>query len=356
MFNEKTIEQVKNYETLKLYMEKYSMQRWDSDAFDSKEIAQKIKEDLKYKLKIFPHPFSAWRSEPNQNLETIKTNENGLRSKSLKNLRFKKNAVILGNSVAWGFGASSNENTPAYLIEEILYKKYKKEFNVINLADQMYTSFEELKSFMVVADELKPELVIFLTGTNDVYREYIGQYKIENEYRKYLNFYLWGQSLGIINEKNKLLRIIKCILKGGKKFKEFKDEYYILGKPLKNNIAKSLFKYKLDWVNSYCENKKIPVAHFLQPDLHFKKFKSKTEGDYLKYKFTEEKSNFVLNKFKEIELNFFNESKTNSVSYLSLLDVFDNEKDTIFFDETHFSDNGYKIICNKICENLIKLI
>ena len=333
-----------------------NIERWESDAFESKELAKEIFEDTKNKLTIFPHPFCGWRSLPNQNFATIKINENGLRSKSLKNLRFKKNAVILGGSVAWGFGASSNENIPAYLIEEILYKKYQKEFNIINLADQMYTSFEELRAFMINAEDLKPDLVIFLTGTNDIYKEYIGQYKINNEYKKLLNFYSWGQSLGITSEKNQLLRIIKYILRGAKKFKELEDEYYILGKPLRNNIAESLFRNKLDWVNSYCENKKIPVAYFLQPDLHFKKYKSKSENDYLKYYYTKERSSFIINKFKEIEKKFFNESKKNNVSYLSLLNIFDNNKETIFFDKAHFSNNGYKIISNKISENLIKIL
>ena len=41
---------------------------------------------------------------------------------SLKNLRFKNNAILLGGSVAWGFGATSNENIPSYLIEKICMK------------------------------------------------------------------------------------------------------------------------------------------------------------------------------------------------------------------------------------------
>ena len=45
--------------------------------------------------------------------------ENGLRSKSLKSLKYKENCFFLGGSVAWGFGASSNESTPSYQIEKI---------------------------------------------------------------------------------------------------------------------------------------------------------------------------------------------------------------------------------------------
>ena len=123
--------------------------RWHSDVFPSKEIGTPIFIDLKKNLKISPHPFSSWRSIPNQRLKTITINENGLRSKPLKNLKFKNNAILLGGSVAWGFGATSNENIPSYLIEKILFEKYGLEYNVINLAEQMFTSFEELKVFML---------------------------------------------------------------------------------------------------------------------------------------------------------------------------------------------------------------
>ena len=49
-----------------------SIERWESDAFESKELAKEIFEDTKKKLTIFPHPFCGWRSLPNQNLTTIK--------------------------------------------------------------------------------------------------------------------------------------------------------------------------------------------------------------------------------------------------------------------------------------------
>ena len=133
--------------------------RWNSDVFPNKEIGTQIFIDIKKKLKTSPHPFSSWRSVPNQKFKTIYINENGLRSKSIKELKYRNNAILLGGSVAWGFGATSNENTPSYLIEKILFEKYGLKFNVINLAEQMFTSFEELKVFMSTADELDPKLL-----------------------------------------------------------------------------------------------------------------------------------------------------------------------------------------------------
>ena len=57
-------------------MNKKLVDRWNSDAFESKDIAMKIFNDVKKKLKTSPHPYCGWRSIPNQKLETIEINEN----------------------------------------------------------------------------------------------------------------------------------------------------------------------------------------------------------------------------------------------------------------------------------------
>ena len=143
------------------------VERWHSDAFSDRETALQIFEDVKKKLKIIPNPYTGWRSAPNQNLKTIFINENGLRSKSFKDLKYKDNCFLLGGSVAWGFGATSNENTPAYQIEKILSEKYNLKFNVINLSEQSH-SIEEPNTFVSSFHELKPKMVIFLSGCNDI--------------------------------------------------------------------------------------------------------------------------------------------------------------------------------------------
>ena len=105
------------------------VERWHSDAFESRDIALQIFDDLKKKLQVIPHPFTGWRSLPNQTFKTISINENGLRSKSLNKLKYKKNAILLGGSVA-GFWASSNENTS--LNRRVFKFKYNLNYNVIN--------------------------------------------------------------------------------------------------------------------------------------------------------------------------------------------------------------------------------
>jgi hypothetical protein len=277
------------------------LNRWDSDAFKNKEVAIKISKDLKEKLRIFPHPFDGWRSEPNQKMNTLTINENGFRSKSLLNLKFEKNAVLLGGSTAWGFGASSNEFTPAYLIEDFLDKKYNIQLNIINLSDQMFSSFEEMSTFKNNVNQLKPKLIIFISGSNDISREITGSYKINRLYEKVIKFSLWGQRIGIIDEKNYFKRIIKHLVRGFKKEKPIPENFYVPKKPETNKISQTLMMEKIDLVNSYCKTKKIKCAHFLQPDLHFKKNKSEYEKNYIKTNFNKEESKFIIEKFNLFE-------------------------------------------------------
>ena len=71
------------------------VERWHSDAFEDRKIALQIYKDLKKTLKVMPHPFTGWRSFPNQKLKTVEINENGLRSPSLQKLKSKKNCFLL---------------------------------------------------------------------------------------------------------------------------------------------------------------------------------------------------------------------------------------------------------------------
>ena len=97
--------------------------RWDSDCFPDKETALRICKDTKILTKYIPHPFSGHRPLPNLKLSTIETNENGWRSPSVINKKFKKNIILLGGSAAWGFGATSNKQIclPAVQLLQVLH-------------------------------------------------------------------------------------------------------------------------------------------------------------------------------------------------------------------------------------------
>ena len=116
-------------------------------------------------------PFLGWIGEPNTNLATIRTNELGFRDRSL--LPREENEyriLILGGSTAWGLGASSNENTVAGALESQLNSNAENHtYRVMNGAYPGWQSRQELTALMEYYDEFDPDLVIALTGWNDVY-------------------------------------------------------------------------------------------------------------------------------------------------------------------------------------------
>ena len=326
------------------------VERWHSDAFKDRELAYQIYSDVKNKLKIIPHSFTGWRSFPSQKFRTISINQNGLRNIEIEELNKNlKNCFVLGGSVAWGFGASANDKILSYQIEKILKKKYGLEYNVINLAEQSYSSIEELNSFIFSFHELNPSMIIIFSGINDINFEYNNTYKKFLPYEEFLNFYLWGDKLGIFRERNFFKLFLKFIYRFFRKNKKISSHYYYFKKPEKNNIALNLYKIKIDFIKNFCEQKKIAVFNFLQPDLFFKKNKSQFEIDYEAFEGSEKKE-FIMDKLKLFNKEFFsNQQNKKFLKNLSLLNCFDEFEKTLFIDRSHVSDEGYEVLAKKIC-------
>ena len=137
-----------------------------------------------------------------------------------------------------------------------------------------------------------------------------------------------------------------------KKQKNYGDNFYYFNKPDREDIACSLYGYKTDFINNFCLKKNIKVFHFLQPDLFFKKNKSSFEKSYGEF-IGEERKDFTIKQFNLLKQKFFEKKNENSSTFFySLLDCFNDYKETIFFDRSHITDKGYKIIAEKICDNI----
>ena len=332
---------------------KHYVERWDSDVFPNKEIAKVIYNDIKNKLKVMPHPFHGWRSIPNQEYDTIFINEHGLRNKNFKELdKNKKNCILLGGSVAWGFGASSNDFIPSNMIENFLEKKYGLNYNVINFAEQMHSSFEELQTFITVVDEIRPELIICLSGTNDINRGYADVFKIHELSIQQLNYFLNGHDLGLIRDKNFFSKILKMILRNHKIKTKIHSNNYHYNKPKKSEIPYKLIQNKILFMKNYCQERNTKVFHFLQPDLITKKNLTLTEKNYYKW-MEEDRKNFVRENLKIFQDEIFErENPYKNSFFISLLDIFDKIDGPIFFDKAHLSDKGNKIMSEIIADKI----
>jgi len=337
--------------------------RWHSDVFFNKEQGEKIYKDIRYNFKSSPHPFCGWRGVPNQNLDTLQINRYGLRSSDFEFSSNKKDiCVLLGGSVAWGYGATNNDFTPSYLIQKYL-KQNGLDFQMVCLAQNSHNSFDELKSFISTVDELNPKLVITLSGVNDIWQIAKRNYnKTQLLHNFLIDFFNWGQSMGIIfTYKDKLTTFLKLIVRFFKqKSISYEHSFYQFGH--QSNLPIKLFSHKLDTMNAYCRLKKIKLVHILQPHLFFKKNKSKTEKEYLDY-WVENKTDNIINydifiKYLTMLRDLFfyvsSEKSYSEIIYINALDFFDNYTSSIFFDVAHMSDYGNDILAKRVSKIIIE--
>jgi lysophospholipase L1-like esterase len=106
----------------------------------------------------------------------ITTNDYGMRSEwnlnemiqRAKNnhTQNKRNIVMLGGSVAFGYGATNNKQT----ISSFLGEKLRSDgYEIFNLAQGGYTSFMDLFSLASIGLYLEPDIIIVMEGYADTY-------------------------------------------------------------------------------------------------------------------------------------------------------------------------------------------
>jgi hypothetical protein len=113
---------------------------------------------------------------PNVSGKYITTNDYGMRSKwnlkemvqRARNNRSKgvRNIIILGGSVAFGYGAVDDKNTISGLLNNMLKEDG---YEVFNLAQGGYTSFMDLFSLSAIGLYLEPDIIIVMEGYADTY-------------------------------------------------------------------------------------------------------------------------------------------------------------------------------------------
>ncbi|QPJ65209.1 MAG: SGNH/GDSL hydrolase family protein [Candidatus Nitrohelix vancouverensis] len=113
---------------------------------------------------------------PNVKGQFVSTNDFGMRSKlSLRAMAEKaranksngiKNIILLGGSVAFGYGATGDEQSIAAVLNQHLDSE---RYEVFNLAQGGFTSFMDLFSLSSIAWHLEPDIVILLEGYADSY-------------------------------------------------------------------------------------------------------------------------------------------------------------------------------------------
>ena len=326
---------------------------WECDAFPDNKIGWKIRNDIKGGWMGYSfHPLFSWRAKPNVRLDTLQTNEYGLRSKSFKELKPRK-CLLLGGSFAWGYGASSNESIPSYIIENYLSRKYHDEISVINMADQLYCSIQQIQSFIFSMNDLNPEMVICITGYNDIAQARAGFYQDNIRYDEYSSFFNWAGETGLMFDGGFFKKLVRFMKRGYRKWTNpFKDNFSFSNPP-RDEVPLLLNKLKMDVLSGVALRKNIKVVYVLEPALFYKKNLSQYEASYLK---TDEERCAYFRKYYDL----FREKiwkdgggfGGDNIHFIDTTSYLDGCSETLFIDWIHLTDKGFKIWSEKLAEEI----
>ena len=115
-------------------------------------------------------PFLGWLGVPNTSLPTIQHNELGFRDRPVEPRKPNEiRVLVLGGSTAWGLGASSTAATvPGALERRLNDGTAPASYRVMNGAFSGWSSRQERVALLELFGVFRPDLVIALTGYNDM--------------------------------------------------------------------------------------------------------------------------------------------------------------------------------------------
>ncbi|MEW6557983.1 MAG: SGNH/GDSL hydrolase family protein [Elusimicrobiota bacterium] len=328
-------------------------------------------------IRLLLNPFMVYKNMPKghrlspKNSIIPKINSLGFRGE--KEVSKKKHSdsfriIVIGGSAAFGEGASSDNTTWEYILENKLNnrKNLLKKVEILNAGVIGYLSGQELIYLVMELIDLAPDLVIVYNGWNDFYDHIKCQRKnglfgfnntfFEIEKRLLKNFKSENNVISafchffkyLINNTELAKNILPRIVKGPKP--EFITREYIdaFVKNYGNNIEKmSRFShgYSVEFVVAfqpelYSKNKKMWTNEEINIDISIQK------GDPEYRNAVKMIYPLLAQKAKEIC------RKTGS-DFLDLRKIFDTEKQWVFADFVHTNDNGNEIIAKTLYDHLI---
>jgi lysophospholipase L1-like esterase len=126
--------------------------------------AYQLDNELIYSLK----PLHDTTTSSSGMTERIKTNSMGLGDSEIKDASlYKKRIIVLGDSMTFGHGVSSQDAYPNQL--ERLFQEKGRQVDVVNAGIKGYGTDQSYKLFVTRLRPLKPDLVIFAIFMNDIY-------------------------------------------------------------------------------------------------------------------------------------------------------------------------------------------
>jgi lysophospholipase L1-like esterase len=253
---------------------------------------------------------------------------------------------LTGGSTAYGSGASSDERTVAgYLERELndrLAQPTHSTFEVFTVANPAWASTHERIVTENLLSELQPDLVIALSGNNDVHWAEDG------------HNILWFRTYFDANVFSIISRVFH--LGGGM---ELQDNLPPSRQPVKPETVAARLKKNVDLSVFALSRQRIPYLFALQPTLTAgSKPLTAREEDMLRKK--SRKNPGHRDYFRSCYLaidTVLSSAARGDFHYLNLAAVFDqNAGEEIFIDSYHFGDRGNELIARAIAAKLAEIL
>ena len=281
--------------------------------------------------------------------------------------------LLLGGSTAWGSGASSNEHTIAGQLEKLIndhpsFLKKNQRARVINLAQTNGHQTQDILSTIFHGSRAKPDVVISLTGWNELVANYPMDMDIVSKYRVFYITEMAGwepiqvhgrvektlvDTLGRwIDRKSELLKVLRPRTTQN----QSSFDYSIKELESRLSITSDVFLEHLEYMNNIANGFGFKHYQFLQPTLYRKEVLSPQEQKVLTL-YDEirpvhggkEIGDFIRN--TNVYSKILTASKDSPETYgpvIDLYDFFKKETDQCFFTLVHLTDAGYQKIAEQI--------
>ncbi|CAN7528920.1 hypothetical protein LJR038_000902 [Acidovorax sp. LjRoot38] len=242
---------------------------------------------------------------------------------------------LTGGSTAYGSGAPSQEQTIGSLLNDLLNKNLSKpglRYEVFTFANPAWASTQERIAIENYLSELQPDLVISLSGNNDVFWGDAGRNV------------LWFSAFS--DDYFKTLANTGLKIAGRKELQDLPQ-----ARPLPQPVPSQTVAYRLEKNIRLGAHALQGVAwvFFLQPTLSVsKKSLSSREKDFLS-----NSKEYYVQCYQAIKASLSGVSLKN-FKFIDLSGVFDRygAEDDMFLDQFHFGDKGNAVIAHAILTSL----
>lgn len=245
---------------------------------------------------------------------------------------------LTGGSTAFGSGAPSQDTTIGGYLESLLNQETSNsnlnpKFEVFTMAVPGWNTTNERIVIENRLSELQPDLIISLSGQNDVHAGLLG-----------VNIYSHAQNIIFFNISNMVLGLF------GKK--PMPPEKFSERLPC-NKVSYRLIK-NVELISFLLSRMEVPYIFALQPTLSMTGKKlTDDEKEHDQKNIRKKNKSYFIDCYDNLDKNL-TKLKIGGFHYLNLTKVFDSVEESIavFLDSAHFGDRGNQILAQNIYRSI----